>query len=222
MTISYATREGARSGAAFAAGNTTTMICNPADGGLDVDKNIIAAVERVLQAPGSQVAIGRVQEIRIYRASSTGAQIGGQANVWSYNAGSGPIVDGQPLDFTRTTSGWNACSRVNFWAGGVAPDSLGVSIQYSYLLATPLASLLGFFGPPGGATIRSTTEPSWPSTRSTDRTHVPFDPPARLAIEPARRSAWRTRSGRDHLRRRHAAVRAAGRDRHRPVVVLDQ
>jgi TadE-like protein len=154
MTISYATREGARSGAAFAAGNTTTMICNPADGGLDVDKNIIAAVERVLQAPGSQVAIGRVQEIRIYRASSTGAQIGGQANVWSYNPGSGPIVDGQPLDFTRTTSGWNACSRVNFWAGGVAPDSLGVSIQYSYLLATPLASLLGFFGPPGGATIQ--------------------------------------------------------------------
>ena len=29
MTINYATREGARSGAAFAPGNTTTMICNP-------------------------------------------------------------------------------------------------------------------------------------------------------------------------------------------------
>ena len=42
MTISYATREGARSGAAFAQGNGTTMVCG------DVDKSIVAAVQRVL------------------------------------------------------------------------------------------------------------------------------------------------------------------------------
>ena len=98
MTISYATREGARSGSAFASGNSTTMICNPADGGLDVDKNIVAAVQRVLEAPGSQVVLSRVQEIRIYKATASGTQSGGSANVWTYSAGSGPVVDGQPLD----------------------------------------------------------------------------------------------------------------------------
>ena len=142
MTISYATREGARSGSAFASGNTTTMICNPADGGLDVDKNIVAAVQRVLEAPGSQVVLSRVQEIRIYKATASGTQSGGSANVWNYSAGSGPVVDGQPLDFTRSTSNWNACSRVNFWSGGVAPDSLGVSVTYSYQYITPLRAIL--------------------------------------------------------------------------------
>jgi Flp pilus assembly protein TadG len=153
MTISYATREGARSGSAFASGNTTTMICNPADGGLDVDKNIVAAVQRVLEAPGSQVVLSRVQEIRIYKATASGAQSGGSANVWNYAAGSGPVVDGQPLDFTRSTSNWNACSRVNFWSGGAAPDSLGVSVTYSYQYITPLRAILQFFGPNGTPTL---------------------------------------------------------------------
>jgi hypothetical protein len=153
MTINYATREGARSGAAFAAGNTTTMICNPADGGVEVDKNIIAAVERVLQAPGSQVKSNRVAEIRIYKADTTGVQIGGLANVWTYAPGAGPVVDGQPLDFTVAQSNWNACSRVNVWTGGTAPDSLGVSIRYTYDFVTPLANILSFFGPPGSVTL---------------------------------------------------------------------
>jgi hypothetical protein len=153
MTINYATREGARSGAAFAAGNTTTMICNPADGGVEVDKNIIAAVERVLQAPGSQVKSNRVAEIRIYKADTGGAQIGGLANVWTYSPGAGPVVDGQPLDFVVAQSNWNACSRVNVWSGSVAPDSLGVSIRYTYDFVTPLANILSFFGPPGGVTL---------------------------------------------------------------------
>jgi hypothetical protein len=153
MTINYATREGARSGAAFAAGNTTTMICDPADGGIDVDKNIVAAVERVLEAPGSQVKVNRVAEIRIFKADTTGAQISGLANVWTYSPGSGPVVDGQPLDFTPSQTNWNACSRVNVWSGGVAPDSLGVSISYSYQFVTPLATVLTFFGTPGGVTL---------------------------------------------------------------------
>jgi hypothetical protein len=153
MTINYATREGARSGAAFAAGNTTTMICNPGDGGLEVDKNIIAAVQRVLEAPGSQVRVDRIAEIRIYQSNATGGQIGGAANTWVYAPGAGPVVDGQALDFSRSSSNWNACSRVNYWAGGVAPDSLGVRIDYSYQYVTPLAALIGFFGPSGTATM---------------------------------------------------------------------
>ncbi len=153
MTINYATREGARGGSAFASGNTTTMICNPADGGVDVDKHIVAAVERVLEAPGSQVKVNRIAEVRIFKADATGAQIGGLANVWTYAPNAGPIVDGQALDFTPSQTNWNACSRVNVWTSGVAPDSLGVSIRYTYEFVTPLANVLSFFGTAGGVTL---------------------------------------------------------------------
>jgi hypothetical protein len=153
MTINYATREGARGGSAFASGNTTTMICNPSDGGIEVDKNIVAAVERVLEAPGSQVKVNRISEIRIFKADTNGVQIGGLANVWTYAPNAGPTVDGQALDFTPSQTNWNACSRVNTWASGVAPDSLGVAISYTYQFATPLANVLTFFGSTGTPTL---------------------------------------------------------------------
>ena len=73
MQISYATREGARSGSAFASGNSTTMICNTT---VDVDKNIIAAVQRVLKAPGSRVVPSQIQEIRIFRSDANGDRPG--------------------------------------------------------------------------------------------------------------------------------------------------
>jgi hypothetical protein len=151
MTISYATREGARSGAAFASGNDTTMVCTAS---VDIDKNIVAAVQRVLDAPGSQVKKDRVSEIRIYLANSSGAQSGSSANVWVYGAGSGPIVDGENLDFRVSTTGWNACARDNTWTGSAAPDSLGVSVVYDYRMATPLGSIMGFFGPNGPVSVR--------------------------------------------------------------------
>jgi hypothetical protein len=151
MTISYATREGARSGAAFASGNDTTMVCSSS---VDVDKNIVAAVQRVLDAPGSQVKKDGISEVRIYRATSSGAQSGSAANVWTYGAGAGPVVDGENLDFQVGTTGWDACARDNTWTGGAAPDSIGVSIVYDYRLVTPLGSIMGFFGSNGPATVR--------------------------------------------------------------------
>jgi Flp pilus assembly protein TadG len=151
MTVSYATREGARSGAAFAQGNATTMVC------ADVDKNIIAAVQRVLKAPGSLVTISNIANVTIYRAQADGTPFSGAGNnnVWVYNAGGGPVVDGANLDFSWTSGSWNACTRSN----GASPDSLGVSILYNYRYVTPLSAALGFFGPPGGAglTIRDRT-----------------------------------------------------------------
>jgi Flp pilus assembly protein TadG len=150
MTINYATREGARGGAAFASGNETTMICGSS---VDVDKHIVAAVQRVLDAPGSQVDTDRIAEIRIYRAAANGTQVGSSANVWTYAAGAGPAVDGENLDFQASTTNWNACTRNNAWNGTTAPDSIGVSIRYSYAFATPLASIFGFFGESGGATL---------------------------------------------------------------------
>lgn len=150
MTVNYATREGARSGSAFASGNDTTMVCNAS---VDVDKHVIAAVQRVLDAPGSQVEMSRVAEIRIYRAATNGTQIGSQANIWAPNPGGGPSVDGTNLDFSPTSTGWNACTRDNTWTAGVAPDSIGVSIRYSYRFTTPLAAVVGFFGPNGSASL---------------------------------------------------------------------
>jgi Flp pilus assembly protein TadG len=149
MTVSYATREGARSGSAFAQGNTTTMLC------ADVDKNIIAAVQRALKAPGSLVKMNDIANITIYKAATDGTAVSGKSNVWTHNAGAGPTVDGARLDFVAGTTNWSACSRTN----GVTPDSLGVAITYDYKFVTPLSAAMGFFGPPGGAglTIRDRT-----------------------------------------------------------------
>lgn len=146
MTISYATREGARTGSVLADGNTAVPCA-------DVDKNIVAAVQRILQAPGSLVASADVNDIKIYNADATGTQIGTQANVWTYAAGGGPSVEGQNLDFKLASSGWDACTRVSSWNGAVAPESIGVSISYDYHFVTPLAAAVGFFGPSGSSTL---------------------------------------------------------------------
>lgn len=156
MTVSYATREGARSGAAFAQGNATTMPC------ADVDKNIIAAVQRVIKAPGSLVKASNIVNITIYRALVDGTPEAGTLNVWTYSAGAGPFVDLVRLDFVQGTVNWNACTAqtsTQARRNGATPDSLGVSIVYDYKFVTPLSAALGFFGPPGGAglTIRDRT-----------------------------------------------------------------
>lgn len=150
MTLNYATREGARSGAAFASGNDTTMVCTTST---DIDKHIIAAVQRVLEAPGSRVDVTQINEIRIYKATSTGDQAGGAANVWTYQADGGPAVDLQNLDFAVASTNWNACTRDNTWTAGNSPDLIGISISYTYRMVTPIGSLLGFFGSPGGGTL---------------------------------------------------------------------
>jgi hypothetical protein len=148
MTLSYGTREGARSGAAFAKGNNTTMICNST---VDVDKHIIAAVQRVLQAPGSDVDMANVSRIRIYRANATGGD-SGSGNDWA--PGSGPVVDGQALLFQPSgPAGYDACSRVNAWIGNTPPQSIGVAITYRYDYKTPLAGIFRFFGGDGAGSL---------------------------------------------------------------------
>lgn len=148
LTLSYGTREGARTGAAFANGNSSTLICTTS---ADIDKFVVAAVQRVLEAPGSRVTIGNVSEVRIYNSNAAGVQIGSSFNRWT--PGVGPTVDGVPLKFNQTTNNWNACTRDNDWTGSNPPDSLGVSVSYSYTYVTPLAAILTFFGPGGPATL---------------------------------------------------------------------
>ena len=156
LTLEYATREGARVGAALANGGGD-MGCGTGQSpnAADVDKYVMAAVQRVLQSAGIRIDVnpnggGGVKSVRIYKADgTTGADPGGVANQWTYSAGGGPNIPGTttPLDFVETSHGWDACSRVNSIAN---PDSLGVSITYDYAYITPLAGIYQFMfkGPP--------------------------------------------------------------------------
>ncbi|MHB8890691.1 MAG: TadE family protein [Candidatus Limnocylindrales bacterium] len=156
MTLSYASREGARTGAALADGSKLA-VCG------DVDKYVISAVERVLTSEGSSIRdqLGRVSQIRIFKAlAPSGAQDGTKVNVWI--PGAGPTVDGRQLHFVLSSSGWAQCSRSNTTAH---PDSIGVSIAYSYAAVTPLAGIMDFFG--GGG---------WSSLPMSDRTVMALNP----------------------------------------------
>ncbi len=152
LTIQYASREGARVGAALVFGGGPVASCgtglNPASD--DVDPNIIAAVVRVLDSPGSRVDPTKVPTIRIYDADSSGNQIGSNVNVWTYAAGSGPTIDGRPIGYTRTSNGWPVCTRTNT---GSPPDSIGVALTYTYDFQTALGSVLRFFGGPGFSSV---------------------------------------------------------------------
>jgi hypothetical protein len=164
LTLEYATREGARVGAALANGGGT-MGCSAGQSpnAASVDKQIIAAVQRVVTSPGSPVERSRVSSIKIYKSTSSGAINGGFVNTWVYRAGAGPVVDGQPLDFIQQGgTGWAACTRDN----GGTPDSLGVSLVYDYHMVTPLDALMGFFGPSGGS----------PTVTLTDHTVMALNP----------------------------------------------
>ncbi len=148
ITLGYATREGARSGAAFGAGNGTTMVC------ADVDKNIIAAVQRVLKGPGSRLTLAASTRIQIYKATSSGTVSGGNVNTWDYTPGAGPSVDGQALDFSPSSVNWSACApRKTDGTVLSPPDSIGVSIVHNYDFVTPLSAVVGFFGPDGPASL---------------------------------------------------------------------
>jgi hypothetical protein len=195
LTLEYASREGARAGAAMASGSQTDKQCNVNGGTVgaaNVDVLIIAAVQRVLESPGSPIDIAQVQQIVIYKADPlTGADTGTH-NVWTRTIGAGPLVACQSnptkLDFTETSHGWDACGPLGnpgaFQArcgpvvppatsaslssarnNGPAPDSIGVSIGYNYKARTPLGGILGFLGGHG-----------WPILPMSDKTVMALEP----------------------------------------------
>lgn len=157
QTLAYATREGARTGAALAKGNTAYP-CTTAN----FDAPIIAAVQRVIESPGSQVDINRITGVTIYLAKNDGTPTT-SVNTWVLAVGGGPSVDGKPLDFKQTSTGWTPCSRNN----GVNADGLGVSLRYDYQLHTSLGGLLRFFS---GST--------WTSLPMSDKTVMNLNPTA--------------------------------------------
>ena len=133
LTMEYASREGARTGAGLSNGGGDAAVCAA------IDAQIVAAVERVLTSPGSDIDLDQVPEIRIYKAGADGQEVG-PVNRWRYSAGAGPMVDGVRLNFIQVAVGWAPCSRVS----DPNPDSVGVSLIYRYAFRTPMANLIGF------------------------------------------------------------------------------
>jgi hypothetical protein len=161
MTLEYATREGARAGAAMANGSQpdkTTCGNGMTLGAANVDPLIIAAVQRVLESPGSMVDMSNVSSITIYAANPDGTPISGKSDVWNLSIGAGANVPctGTPpqrMDFAAPASPpWPAGSRLN----GGTPDLLGVSVSYTYSFRSALGGILRFFGGNGAASLPMT------------------------------------------------------------------
>jgi hypothetical protein len=158
LTLEYATREGARVGSSLVNGGGP-LGCNAGQSpnAANVDPLIIAAVERVLISPGSTVKVANIPTIRIYKATATGAEAG-PVDVWTFAPAGytpSPAVPGLagPLHFSPTSTSWQACSRTNS-TSSPGPDSIGVSLTYTYEFTTGLKAVSGMFGGSGvGPTI---------------------------------------------------------------------
>jgi hypothetical protein len=147
QSIGYASRDAARVGAALARGDAALCVPGATDPSR-VDATAVGAAQRILKSPDSGVQIADITEIRIFEATSTGAETAGRVNVWDYaGPGAGPDVDPgvgggnvERIDFTGPASpAWPACSRDN---GGFPPDSIGVTVRYDYDFVTPVGAVL--------------------------------------------------------------------------------
>jgi Flp pilus assembly protein TadG len=142
MTMSSATREGARVASALVnGGGTLGCGAGQSPNATTVDPNVIAAVERVLVGTGTRVALADVNEIRIAKSTASGAETAGQINIWNYQLSGGPTIDGQKLDFVQVQLQWQACSRSN----GTPTDSAVVTVAYTYRGRTPLRMFVPMF-----------------------------------------------------------------------------
>lgn len=141
MSLIEATREGARVGAVLSNGSNSYG-CPGYTGAANVDPQIIAAVQRALESPGSGISLSRIDYVHIYKSNSGGGELA--TNVWvpAASVGAGPLVCGVHLDFVPSSTGWPASIRSSV----LPPDSIGVSIRYRYQLFTPLFVIAGLAG----------------------------------------------------------------------------
>jgi hypothetical protein len=141
MSMVEATSAASRVGAILVNG-TNSLGCPGYTGDANVDPQIIAAVQRVVESPGSGMTLANIVSVHIYESNASGGEVPGAVNVWTPLAGGGPTVCGVKLDFVQGAIGWPAASRVS-----TSPAlSIGVSIQYQYQLITPISVLTGLFG----------------------------------------------------------------------------
>jgi hypothetical protein len=142
-SLGYASREGARLGSALARG----VGCDAANPDKDpsfVDATLIGAVQRILTSPDSGIDLGKVEEIRVFKATTTGGETTNKVNIWT--PGVGPDIDPGPgtikVSFALAKPyPWPACDRKNSGLPA-AIESIGVTVKYTYEFATPLPALL--------------------------------------------------------------------------------
>jgi hypothetical protein len=170
LTLEYATREGARAGAAMADGSVKDANCGLGPlTGANVDPLIIAAVQRVLESPGSLINRSNITQVKIYEMPYSGTTPTGAQNVWLYRPGNAANPDvpcltpAQDLAFYESAHGWNASAAAR--SGGATPDSIGVSISYTYRFVTPLAGI-----------VRVLFGNSWGQIQMTDKTVMALEP----------------------------------------------
>jgi hypothetical protein len=147
LTISAATREGARMGSNLAnGGGPLGCGSGQSPNAATVDPQIMASVERSLTGAGTEINLADVGQIRIFKSTASGGEVANTFTVWTYTPGTGPVVDGDPLEFSYNaglsgTPGWAACSRVNT----TPAESLGITIRYTYRAKSPLRYFLPAF-----------------------------------------------------------------------------
>jgi Flp pilus assembly protein TadG len=142
MTMSSATREGARVASAMVnGGGALGCSAGESPNAATVDPNVVAAVERVLVGNGSRITLADLSQIRIAKSTATGSETAGLINTWNYQLNGGPVIDGQQLDFVAAGQPWQACSRNN----GAPADSAVVTVTYTYRGRTPLRMLIPMF-----------------------------------------------------------------------------
>ena len=142
ISLEYASREGARVGAALVNGGGPLGQC-PDDtlAETSVDTAIIEAVNRVLTSTGSPLVPADVLEIRLFKSDASGGEVPGKVNIWLPTPGAGPASStGQLLDFSQSSVGWSVCSRT-FSQLPNGADSIGVGVRYLYRVQTPFANL---------------------------------------------------------------------------------
>ena len=158
LTITAATREGARvAGALSNGGGTLGCASGQSPNASTVDPLVVAAIERVLTASGAQINLADVSAVRIYKATTSGAETPGFVNQWAYLANGGPVIAGERLDFVQQSNPWPACGRTN-----VSPaDSAGITVRYLYRGRTPLRYIV-----PGLASFNMTDSTVMPLNAS--------------------------------------------------------
>ena len=161
QTLQYATREGARAGAALSNGGGK-LGCGfgQSPNKAVVDPQIIAAVERVLTSDGSPVKdnLSRIPTIRIYLANANGNQNGGNVERLDLQPGRRARSSTASISTTRRPAWrWDACNRNANPAG----DGPGRPPQLHVPDADrPRARSSGFFGQPGAGPSRCRTRRS--------------------------------------------------------------